>query len=360
MRVITTVCLIWLALSTWGIAQSLPKLNWQALPPIPNELGLAGPVVGVYDNLLIAGGGANFAKPVWENVKRWHRELYVLDLQSHPLAWRPTGNMPSPLAYAACVSTPHGVAVIGGNDEHHESAQCWLFRPQRHVDGKLTIERLSLPDLPRPLVYGQAVWIRDRLMVLTGQAGSELSSAMAGGWQLELTNQEVSKPRTWQPIEDCPGGVRAFAMASSVTGPGGSHKLLLMGGRRQAAGGVEFLNDVWQYDAIESKWRQLTSMPVAITAGAAGPIRAGVIAILSGDDGSLFTQTDKLKDSHPGFAKRTWLFDVSANRWHAGEPSPANQVTTPPVTLGDSLFIISGEVRPRVRTNQVWKIQAIQ
>lgn len=342
------------------MAQSLPKLNWQSLPPIPNELGLAGPVVGVYDNLLIAGGGANFAKPVWENVKRWHRELYALDLQSHLLAWQSAGEMPSPLAYAACVSTPHGVAVIGGNDERHESANCWLFKPRRLGDGKVTIERLSLPDLPRPLVYGQAVWMRDRLIVLTGQTGSELSSAMAGGWQLELTNQKVSEPGTWQPIEDCPGGVRAFAIASSVNGPDNSHKLLLIGGRRQAAGGVEFLKDVWQYDVMQSKWQELTSMPVAVTAGGAGPILDSMIAVVSGDDGSLFAQTDQLKDSHPGFAKRTWLFDVSANQWHAGGPSPANQVTTPPVTLGDSLFIISGEVRPRVRTNQVWKIQALQ
>ncbi len=81
------------------------------------------------------------------------------------------------------------------------------------------------------------------------------------------------------------------------------------------------------------------------------------VAVVSGDDGSLFTQTEQLKDNHPGFAKRTWLLDMAASRWQSGGPSPANQVTTPPVPYNNRLIIASGEVRPRVRTNRVWEVR---
>ena len=337
------------------LAQSAPNMKWQPLLPIPDELGLAGPVVGVHNDVLIIGGGANFARPVWENAKQWHDKLYALDLISRGAQWQRLGQLPAPLAYSACASTPYGVAVIGGNDDKHESAQCHLLKVKREADGRVTIGAQRLPDLPRPLVYGQAVWIADQLLGLSGQTGSALSTAISGGWQLKIKGADQVEHQQWQSIADCPGGPRAFAMTSVV--PKSQTKLLLMGGRSQVGERVDFLSDVWQYDVSDRTWQQLANMPVPVTAGGAG-LLAGYVAVVSGDDGALFAQTEQLKDKHPGFAKRTWLFDVASGRWLPGGPSPANQVTTPPVTLADRLIIASGEVRPRVRTNQVWQVTA--
>ena len=36
------------------------KISWAELPPLPNELGVAGPFVGVHRERLIVAGGANF------------------------------------------------------------------------------------------------------------------------------------------------------------------------------------------------------------------------------------------------------------------------------------------------------------
>ena len=36
-------------------------LDWRPLPDLPNELGVAGPFVGVHNGALIVAGGANFA-----------------------------------------------------------------------------------------------------------------------------------------------------------------------------------------------------------------------------------------------------------------------------------------------------------
>lgn len=353
----TSVCLITLVLSTCCVAQSLTNLDWNPLPPIPDELGLAGPIVGIHDDILIVGGGANFSKPVWDNDKEWRSTLYALDLRQADHAWQNCGPMPSALAYCACASTAYGVVALGGNDDLHELKQCWLFSAERKNDRHIALQMTKLPDLPKPVVYGQAAWTNGSLVLLTGQTGKDLSTAIAGGWQLEIKPKALTGGH-WQGIEACPGGPRAFAMLSTMPGREGNGKLLLMGGRHQVTGEVKFLQDVWRYTVDQRAWERLADLPVPVSAGGACPLGDNLVAVLSGDDGSLFSQTDKLRDDHPGFAKRTWLYDVATSHWQAGNPSPANQVTTTPVSFGQRIVIATGEIRPRVRTNQVWVIES--
>ena len=40
------------------------KISWAELPPLPNELGVAGPFVGVHRERLIVAGGAAAAAAV--------------------------------------------------------------------------------------------------------------------------------------------------------------------------------------------------------------------------------------------------------------------------------------------------------
>ena len=136
----------------------------------------------------------------------------------------------------------------------------------------------------------------------------------------------------------------------------------LIGGRRQQAEATVFLRDVWRFDPARNQWQQRASAPVAIAAGGAAQVARGIIAVVSGDDGQLFDQTDRLRDRHPGFARRAWIYDAAGDRWSSGGETPANQVTTPPVALpgplhGNRVILASGEVRPRVRTDKVWEIR---
>ncbi len=347
----------------WAQSQSAPgsssssgaALEWQALPPIPDELGVAGPLVGVHNDFLVVGCGANFAKPVWENTKRWQKAIYLLDLRHPARGWKAIGDWSGHSGYAACASTPYGIIVIGGNNQTGEFKDCWLLKVDRNDESELGMSAERLADLPEKVVYGQALWIIDRVVVGSGQTNSDLSSALAGGWQLKLGEQFRIPGASWRPLPDCPGGPRSLAMLAALPGQAQRSKLLLMGGRRQVGKRVQFLSDVWQFDIFEQSWERRADLPVALAAGAAGPI-GNYVAVVSGDDGRLFTQTDQLKDKHPGFAKRTWLLDVATNRWSEGAASPINQVTTPPVAFGEHLIIASGEIRPRVRTPQVWKI----
>ncbi|MEL6895516.1 MAG: sodium:solute symporter, partial [Planctomycetota bacterium] len=79
-------------------------LNWDPLPPVPDDLGFAGPFVGVHNDALIVAGGANFPVPVWENDKVWHDGVHVLIKNADGYAWKDGGKLPGAIAYGSAVS----------------------------------------------------------------------------------------------------------------------------------------------------------------------------------------------------------------------------------------------------------------
>ena len=91
-------------------------------------------------------------------------------------------------------------------------------------------------------------------------------------------------------------------------------------------------------------------------AGVGIPIGADEILIAGGADGTLFAKSDELRDNHPGFPKESLIYNVKTNEWRVGPAVPQNHVTTAPVRWRGGAIIASGEVRPRVRTNKVWKV----
>ena len=58
-----------------GIAQHLTE--WEQLPNIPNQLGVAGPITGIHNGALLVAGGANFPKPIWESDKNTLQKLGI-------------------------------------------------------------------------------------------------------------------------------------------------------------------------------------------------------------------------------------------------------------------------------------------
>ena len=59
-------------------------LKWNAIAELPpsgdqsESLGVAGPFVGVSNDVLIVAGGANFPKPYSGQAKVWHDDIWVL------------------------------------------------------------------------------------------------------------------------------------------------------------------------------------------------------------------------------------------------------------------------------------------
>lgn len=328
-------------------------MNWARLPDLPDPLGVAGPYVGVHNGALLVAGGANFPRPIWESQKLWRQKIHVLVQQGQKYVWRDGGVLPGPMAYGAAVSTPRGVICLGGN--HANKTFDHVFALRWDPDTK-RVSQVEYPRLPQACAYGQAALIGEVLYLAGGQHGTDLDSAMANLWALDLSGTASLGSRSWQILAPCPGGARAFNLTVNLKNFS-EDCLYLISGRRLGKHGVQFLRDVWEYNVRQRTWRRRADSPRCLMAGTAVASGTKQILVLGGADGSLFDQTDVLKDRHPGFPKFAYQFDNAANKWSVAGAIPQNHVTTIPVRYAGRIVIASGEIRPRVRSPWVWQIQ---
>ena len=347
-------------------AEAPQVLVWNELPPLPNELGVAGPFAGVHlakeksDEVLIVAGGANFPRPVWENEKVWHDRIHVLTRKKindqYEYTWKDGGTLPRPLAYGVAVSTDAGVICMGGNDATTTYQDVFLLSWNART-GKIAIQ--EYPSLPKPCAFGAATLIGSKIYLAGGQEGLSLDSAMSNFWMLDLgTQKDRPKEFQWRTLESWPGPSRALNL--TVRQHNGFHDCVyVMSGRRHdpaRTSETDFLTDVWEYSLPTRSWRKRTDVPRCLMAGTAIGVGQSHIAVLGGDNGELFGQANTLKDNHPGFVKEALGYHTITDTWIPYGKLPANHVTTIAVPWGQEIIIPSGEVRPRVRSPKVWSV----
>jgi SSS family transporter len=330
-------------------------LKWDRLPPLPDELGVAGPFAGVHNDALLVAGGANFPKPVWDNEKAWHDKIYVLVKEGGGFAWQQGGRLPGPRAYGAAVSTPDGVVCVGGNDGADTFADVFVLSWDP-ATAKVT--RREYPPLPAPCAYGQAALVGNKIYLAGGQQGSGLETALKNFWMLDLAEQGSADGFAWVELPPWPGPSRAFNLTVGQHN-GYENCVYVMSGRRQEGEETEFLKDVWEYTPVTGQWRGRADVPRCVMAGTGIGYGQSHVFVLGGADGSLFFKADELRDEHPGFPMEALAYHTITNTWTSAGPMQANQVTTIPVRWGDKIVLPSGEVRPRVRSPAVWQIRPV-
>ncbi len=349
-----SILIVALLFVTSAVAQT--KLDWKSLPDLPDALGVAGPFVGVHKDTLIVAGGANFPLPVWETNKAWHDNIYVVEkdgdgYQSREIETR----LSKPIGYGASVSTPAGVVCMGGN--HGDECYSEVFRMEWDSDSS-RINFVALPSLPRACAYGQATLIGTTIYLAGGQNQSGLESAMKNLWSLDLSKQGNDEQFRWLEHTPWPGVPRAFNLTVAQHN-GYDDCVYVMSGRRQNGDEMEFLDDVWEYTPRTSLWRRRKDLPQCVMAGTAMAFGQSHVFVMGGADGSLVAKTAELKDDHPGFPKKSFMFHTITNTWAEAGQTPQNHVTTTPVKWGNAIVIASGEVRPRVRTPAIWSVSAV-
>ncbi|MBA2113643.1 sodium:solute symporter family transporter [Bremerella alba] len=325
-------------------------LDWQQLPELPNALGVAGPFAGISNQALIVAGGANFPRPVWESQKQWVDAIHILVQTDEGYAWKEGGTLPRPTAYGASATTKHGVLCLGGNDADKVYSDAYFLK----WNGQ-EVETIPCAALPQPIVYAQAAVIGDTVYVACGQSKPELSSATGSLWSLDLSGPEPPQDRHWKQLPSLPGPTRAFSMVAAQH-DGFNDGIYVIGGRRDADGETQFLRDVWQFVPKTNTWRQRNDAPQAMMAGEAIGVGQSHIFVLGSADESNWGKEDELKDNHPGFPRQAFAYHTITDSWISAGETPASPVTTTAVRWGDSIILPSGEVRPRVRSPDIWKI----
>ena len=201
--------------------------------------------------------------------------------------------------------------------------------------------------------------------MIAGQEGLGLDSATDRLWRLDLTALGAAG-LAWEPLPPLPGGPRAFAMVAAA-----ADRLFVIGGRRQQPGttdlaGVEPLADCHEFSPERfaqdpaTAWRRRADLPAPLMAGAAAAFGRSQLVVLAAADGELLEQLaadPEFAKRHPGFPKRAWAYDTVADRWTSAGATPACPVTTPAVAFDGGVVLASGELRPRVRTREVWHVR---
>jgi len=328
------------------------ELDWQELPPLPNPEGVAGPFVGAYGDTLLVAGGANFpGEPLWETDKVWHDTIYVLQKNGSDLEWKEGGKLSAPMAYGAAVSLPDGVLCMGGNNSSEIFDDTFLMQWDSQ---KQQVIRLDFPDLPEPCVYGSAVLLDNVVYLTGGQREVGLESATNNFWALDLSKRNTDA-FGWEVLEPIPGPPRAFHIAAAQH-DGFNNALHVISGRCQGEDGPVFLRDTWRYVPSQKMWRACADLPRAMAGGTGMGWGQSHIFVLGGDDGENFLKTEELKDNHPGFKREAFAYHTITDTWVSVGETPMNQVCTVPVKWDNGIVIASGEVRPRVRTPNLWLV----
>ena len=357
LAVVAGICLCWCT-SAASRADEAQMLKWEALPALPDALGVAGPFAGVHHDALIVAGGANFPRPVWDHDKVWHDRIHVLTKSGDEYTWQDGGKLSRPMAYGAAVSTAEGVVCIGGNDAQETFDRVFLLAWDAAA-GK--IETSEYPSLPQPCAFGAAALVGTKIYLAGGQSGQSLQTAMTNFWMLDLAKKDQPDAFLWKELPAWPGATRSLNLTVSQHN-GFDDCVYVMSGRRQAnadAKSVEFLKDVWEYTPRTNAWRRRKDVPHCVMAGTALGHGQSHIFVLGGADGKLFFQGDVLRDEHPGFPKRALAYHTITDTWTSAGVTPANQVTTIAVKWNQSIVIPSGEVRPRVRSPKVWQVTPV-
>lgn len=315
--------------------------EWTRLPPLPDKEGFAGSFAGVSSGAMLVAGGANFPdKKPWEGGKKvWYDRVFVLERPDGK--WKAAGRLPRPLGYGVSVTHGNGIVCVGGSDDQRHYAN--VFRLE-WKDGKLATTQLA--DLPKPLANTCGALAGDTLYVAGGQDKPDAVSTSRGGYRMDLTSIEPK----WSEVEMCPGSGRMLAVAAACDGA-----FWLLGGVDLIAGKGDmperrYLKDAYRYDP-DKGWKRIADLPYPVVAAPSpAPTDATGFYLLGGDDGS---QVGVAPAKHRGFTRTILRYDVKTEKWVEVGKVAAPRVTAPCVAWQKSWVVLSGEVRPGVRSPDV-------
>ena len=331
------------AVSCLANANAGESLVWEKLPAIPDAEGFAGAFAGVSNGALIVAGGANIAGHKWAEPLRklWHDSVFVIEKPDGE--WRGGFRLPRALGYGVSVTTQRGVVCIGGSDSQGHHAEVFMLEWR---DGRVVTT--VLPALPKPCANACGALAGKVICVAGGIETPDATAAMRTFWKLDLA---AAEPR-WEVIDPWPGPERMLAVAGSL-----GDSFYLFGGVRLKPGADgkpvrEYLRDAHRYTP-EKGWTRIADMPRAAVAAPSPAISDGKrLFIVSGDDGTKVDFTPVRE--HPGFPRDVLAYDPEHDAWSKAGEVPFSRATVPTVRWLGRDVIPNGEVRPRVRTPEVW------
>jgi len=329
-------------------AEAGAGMQWSQLPPLPDQAGLGAPYAGVSQGHLLVAGGTNFpAAPLWEGGKKvWHDAVYCLDRPDGQ--WSQAGKLPRPLAYGVSLTTRGGVLCLGGCDASRHYADVFVLKL---ANGEVQSEALA--PLPRPLAYACGAVAGSTVYIAGGLEAADSTCSLKNFWSLDLT----AKLPQWRELEPWPGPSRMLSVAAAIDDAfyliSGCELSTPPGGKPTRT----YLTDAYRFKPGED-WTRMADLPKPVVAAptpAAAPDDSRII-VLGADDGSI-VGFQPIQE-HPGFPRNIFTYHTRANSWRQADGAPISRATAPLVKWRGRYIVASGEMRPGVRSPEVWSFAA--
>jgi len=369
-----------LLITIQGISQSTtePKMTWDIVTELPedgvsSQIGFAGSFAGISNNVMLIAGGANFPNGMtWDGgEKNYTDQIFVLEKKENQLRWNSkTFKLQHPLAYGSSLNVPDGVLCIGGRNRTKIFSEVFLLTWDVKTQEVVT---RNLPSLPFPLAHFSASIIDSKVYI----AGGESSGSTTSHFLVLDLSQTANDQSEWQILPSLPGKSRAFSILQAQSN-GVVNGLYLFSGRTyDGKGNIEFLKDGYFFSPIENKWQALESNSIyPVMAGNSFEAGLEFIFLPSGSNGQESSKLRALEKSikefeilgnenkvnelrnnlndrlinHPGFSKDVVVYNTITKTNVKIAELPYGVVTAPIVNWDGDFYIVSGEIRPGVRT----------
>ncbi|MBT4270300.1 MAG: sodium/solute symporter [Candidatus Marinimicrobia bacterium] len=397
------------------------SLAWNKLPDLPNPLGVAGPFVGIHNDVLILSGGANFPNGVpWEKTddgfnspKIYNDQIHVLIKNGNDYSWYNSPvTLPRSLAYGVSIPTINGIICIGGEWKNHEkNPKTKSYKTSSGISDKIFVIQwkdeiqisdkwflpgedentiVDIPNLPQSTTAMAGAIIDNKIYIVGGDSEA---GATHNFWMLDLNNRTSPENYKWQSLQAWNGAPRTHLLAVSQN-DGREESLFIFSGRANINGQWQMLTDAHKYVPSRGEWESLGNIqvegdlePRCVMAGTVAKMGVNHLAVFGGADGKGFLYLTKLAEqisraevngnqqekdrikkeqqqflnNHHGFSNDILLYNTVTNRWSKyGDFPGSSHVTTSAIQWGESIIIPSGEISPGIRSPQIWEMKPME
>jgi cyclically-permuted mutarotase family protein len=391
---IMTILLAGLLLTVLPCAESFGQsvfnqIEWMDLPDLPPppgrdyQPGLAAPFTGVSNGVLLVAGGSNFPGiPVWEGgQKMYYSNVYALEkLSNGTYIWHTGSNIPHEAAHGVSISLEGGVLCIGGknNERAFEDVFLMTWSPEQN-----TVEIDTFPPLPFPMDQMAGALVDQVIYIAGGIANGTASNAFLC---LDLADSG-SDDFQWKRLPDFPGPPRIQPVAVGQNAAEEMHFYLFSGSSYpEDEPNPLILCDGLEYNPVTGEWESIPEIrpgkadPISLHGGSAVPIGTQHILFTGGVNKEIFSrgwqrerfiererahgdttrlhsllqaQTDYFTypPEYYKFNDKVIAYHTITQTWTMIQkypfPAPAG---APMVKWNDGFAVVSGEIKPGVRT----------
>ena len=324
--------------------------------------GVSALYAGVIEGNLLIAGGCNFPDiPVADGGKKaYYRDIYIAPLSNDTaFEWKKIGQLPQAAAYGVTISTEKGLICVGGTTATHSLSDVFLLSLQKD-----TLKRDTLPSLPVTMDNMAGALVGHSLYIVGGNVNGIPSSAM---YMLDLSDLSGG----WKRETDIPGEPRVQSVCVAQDG-----KLYVWGGFAPAVEGhqASLSVDGYMYSPETKEWSSVATPydaegnEISLGGGMGTSFGEGMILCAGGVDKDIFLKAlqgiyaGKEYLSHPvewyRFNRNLLLYHPQTNKWTTlGEYEQGARAGAVIVSQDGFHYIINGELKPGIRTNEINRIK---